>query len=527
MRMCLACILSLTSVLFNCGIPHSVKEPVSIPRDTTITMQNAYSDLFLDSLAVESFISTELDDSTLNNTFRNFYKVRNYEFAWFNEDGLTLQAEGFWNALDNHLQISGRHSPTGKELKIVIDSMLYHDSVYLDPALIIKTELRLTKHFFIYAKIAYGTETDPEEFQWHVPKRKLNVYEMIDSVSSKRNTDWQPLNKYFIRLQNTIRHYREIEQQGGWQEIEIRRTIKKGDQDSVVKQIKRRLAVTGHFTPHDTSAIFTDSLQRSITKVQGLYGISQTGLIDKSLIKELNISVVDRIKQMLLNLERIKWMPPQPEKCVIVNIPEYRLHVFEKRQEIMRMNVVVGKSANRTVVFSDEIKYVVFSPYWNIPSSIVRNEILPAMNRNKNYLRRNNMEITGYAGGLPVIRQKPGRSNALGRVKFLFPNNYNIYLHDTPAKSLFERDKRAFSHGCIRIERPFDLAKYLLSEDSAWTSDRIQSAMNKKVEMWVTIAEPIPVYIVYFTSWVDDQGNVHFREDIYGHDRKLASRLFN
>ena len=190
------------------------------------------------------------------------------------------------------------------------------------------------------------------------------------------------------------------------------------------------------------------------------------------------------------------------------------------------MNIVVGKAANRTVIFSDDLKYVVFSPYWNVPQSIVRNEIYPAMKRNSNYLQRNNMEVTGYSNGLPIVRQKPGKSNALGDVKFIFPNSYNIYFHDTPSRSLFDRQQRAFSHGCIRVQQPFDLAVYLLRNQPEWTKEKIKAAMHQSTEKWVTLNKSVPVFITYFTSWVDGKGILHFTEDIYGHDKRMADHLF-
>ena len=190
------------------------------------------------------------------------------------------------------------------------------------------------------------------------------------------------------------------------------------------------------------------------------------------------------------------------------------------------MNIVVGKEGNSTVIFNDELKYIVFSPYWNVPRSIVKNEILPAMSRNPNYLASQNMEITSQKGSIPTIRQLPGPRNSLGRVKFLFPNNYNIYFHDTPAKSLFQREKRAFSHGCMRLEDAKKLAVYLLRDQPEWTEDRIQQAMSQGTEKWVTLKQDIPVYVSYFTAWVDEGGALHFRDDIYGHDRRMAERLF-
>ncbi|MDP9229610.1 MAG: L,D-transpeptidase family protein, partial [Bacteroidota bacterium] len=164
--------------------------------------------------------------------------------------------------------------------------------------------------------------------------------------------------------------------------------------------------------------------------------------------------------------------------------------------------------------------------YWNIPESIVKNEILPAMERNPNYLASQNMEITGNEEGLPVIRQLPGAKNALGRVKFLFPNSFNIYFHDTPSKSLFSKDKRAFSHGCIRLSDPVKMANYLLQNNPAWTPEKIEEAMNSDEEKYVKIKDPIPVFISYYTAWVDESGKLNFREDIYGHDKKIAAKMF-
>ena len=190
------------------------------------------------------------------------------------------------------------------------------------------------------------------------------------------------------------------------------------------------------------------------------------------------------------------------------------------------MKIVVGTEAHRTVIFSDELRYVVFSPYWNVPRSIVRNEILPKMNRDPGYLGRMNMERTGTEGGLPVIRQRPGGANALGKVKFLFPNPYNIYLHDSPAKSLFDQTQRAFSHGCIRVSEPFELARYLLKDQPQWTDAAIRKAMNRGSEKWVTLEKKVPVFIYYLTAWVDEAGRVQFRDDIYGHDARMAAHLF-
>jgi murein L,D-transpeptidase YcbB/YkuD len=192
------------------------------------------------------------------------------------------------------------------------------------------------------------------------------------------------------------------------------------------------------------------------------------------------------------------------------------------------MNVIVGKTTNNTVIFNGKLKYIVFSPYWNVPPSIVQKEIIPGMKKDPNYLAKNNMEITGTSNGLPVVRQKPGPKNSLGLVKFLFPNNFDIYLHDTPNHDLFDATTRTFSHGCIRISNPKKFAQYLLRSDTAsvFTDKVIDSLMHLNKEKWVTLPEPLPVYIVYFTAWVDNKGQLNFRKDIYGHDAKMEEKLF-
>jgi murein L,D-transpeptidase YcbB/YkuD len=209
-----------------------------------------------------------------------------------------------------------------------------------------------------------------------------------------------------------------------------------------------------------------------------------------------------------------------------VNIPEYALHFYDSGKHSFSMDVVVGTAANNTVIFNGNLRYIVFSPYWNVTEEIVKKEVLPAMKLDSNYLTKHNMEIVKYNKKQPVIRQKPGPGNSLGGVKFLFPNNYNIYFHDTPFKEAFASSKRTFSHGCIRLGEPVKLAEYLLRKDTTITSDSIKALMSKTDETWMTAKPAIQVTIKYFTAWVDEKGLLNFRDDIYGHDKKMADKLF-
>jgi murein L,D-transpeptidase YcbB/YkuD len=336
---------------------------------------------------------------------------------------------------------------------------------------------------------------------------------------------FNPSRQYTL-LENVLSKYEAIASKGGWEKITgSKKFYQQGESALAIQQLKARLRATGDLTVDDNSNVFTPELTAAVKQVQRRFGFKQNGVVDAALIKELNVPVQTRIMQLQANMERLQQMPAVTEGTrLIANIPEFKLHVYEGDRLVFDMNVVVGSTANKTVTFNDEMKHVVFSPYWNVPPSIVKNEILPHMKRNRDYLWRNNYVQTGTENGLPVIRQLPGPKNSLGQVKFLFPNDHNIYFHDSPAKSLFELRKRAFSHGCIRLAEPAKLAEYLLRNNPEWTPAKIAKAMDAGKEQWVNLPSPVPVSITYFTAWVDADGTLHFREDIYGHDKTAAKR---
>jgi murein L,D-transpeptidase YcbB/YkuD len=267
------------------------------------------------------------------------------------------------------------------------------------------------------------------------------------------------------------------------------------------------------------------------------------GKLNTKTIIELNKTVEYRIKQILVNLERLRWIPDTIENdYLLVNIPEYKLHIIKNGKLLWETNVIVGKEAKRTSVFRGNIARIILNPYWNIPNSIINEEVLPKLKRNSNYLSKNNMEVVSSSGkpidastinwnkyteNIPyLIRQKPGNENSLGKMKFLFPNNFNIYLHDTPAKELFNQRHRDFSHGCIRVENPKKLALYLLQKNTNWNGEKIDKVLETITETGIAIKPKMPVYIVYFTAWVDDKNNLNFRNDIYNLDEQLAKNIF-
>lgn len=499
---------------------------VQVPRDTSITPAVAFTSLILDSIKVEKYIASDAREKDLVPEIRNFYNTRNYQYAWFDEEGLTEKGEAFWNLHQMQIAEDDDTSVSARRLHDNMELLLNEDTTGFTGENLRNTELDLTLHFFRYLNTVFNTKVSPEQMQWHIPMRKINVLTMLDSFLSGKGSDWKPLNQTFYKLENKVGQFAAIVRAGGWPFINMKKgELKPGEKDPLIVQVKRRLGISGDYNTSDTTIVFTSELEAAIKKMQNGYGLKESGKINTSLIRMLNVPVEERLKQIKINLERWRWLP-SIENGIFVNIPEYKLHVFEAGKEVLHMNIIVGKAANRTVIFSDRIEHIIFGPYWNVPRSIVRNEILPAMRRSGNYLARNNMEITGYSNGLPEIRQRPGPGNALGSVKFVFPNRYNIYLHDTPAKTLFSNEKRAFSHGCIRIQNPFELAKYLLRNDKQWTDERIRDEMNRTSEKLVKINPTVPVFVVYFTSWIDADGLLHFRDDVYGHDKRMAGHLF-
>ena len=354
---------------------------------------------------------------------------------------------------------------------------------------------------------------------------------LADSLLTKKHKDdkyFEDVNEPYRLLKEQLSFYYNIAKQGGWPEINTsKKTFRKGSRDPVLGVIKKRLQITGEMPGNDTTHIFNDSLENAVRVYQQRMGYNPDGIINSTLIKDMNVPVAQRVKQLLMNMGRMRWMPSASNgKLIVVNIPEFKLHMYEGKQKAFEMVVVVGKEGHNTMMFNGDLNQIVFSPYWNVPPSIVKNEILPAMASNPGYLDGQNMEITDSDGALPTIRQRPGPGNSLGKVKFLFPNSFNIYFHDTPSKSLFERDKRAFSHGCIRLEEPEKMANYLLRDSPEWTPERINAAMNAGTEKYVKLKDPVPVVITYYTSWVDENGQLNFRDDVYDHDKKLADKMF-
>jgi L,D-transpeptidase YcbB len=493
-------------------------------RNLAINKSNSYSTLFMDSTTMESFIKEQKLDDSISRDMRIFYNARNFQFAWFSGDGLTEQSYTFRSLYD----YSERRDKK-KVLDYKLDNLMLNDSLRALRASrnITKTELLFTWRFIRFLWSNYPNDKIRHNLlAKFVPSQKQEIMERAEAILQD---DAKASNAAYNSLKKELQKYVKIASNGGWPTIPERgKKYKVGKEDTVISVVKQRLHVTGQFAGNDTSSLFTAELEDAIKNVQSTYGFTADGVINTPLIQELNKPVRSRVQQLMINMERMRWQPADPKgRMIVVNIPEFMMHVWDGNTKEFDMEVIVGKQGNSTVMFSGNLEQIVFSPYWNVPESIVREEILPSMEEDPEYLMQNNMETTGVKNELPVIRQLPGDDNQLGKVKFLFPNSFNIYFHDTPHKDLFKKSQRAYSHGCIRLADAEKLAGYLLKDNGEWTPSKIEEAMNRGKEKFVKIEDPVPVFIHYYTAWVDENNLLQFRKDIYGHDRKMARKLFS
>ncbi len=340
----------------------------------------------------------------------------------------------------------------------------------------------------------------------------------------------RPQDEQYTALREQLKRYREIAAAGGWTKVPGGPSLRPGDTAQVerLRALRERLAVEefidrGDITTDSTGrAIYEGELAGAVATFQRRHGIVVDSILGPGTLASLNQTAEYRAGQIMANLERYRWMPRSlGDRYIYVNVPAFRLDAYEDGRPVLSMRVIVGQdyADQATPAFADSMTYLEFAPYWNVPKKIAEEELWPKINADPGYLERNDYEIVEDRGG-PRIRQRPGEKNALGTVKFIFPNDLNIYLHDTPDHSLFDRDVRAFSHGCIRVQKPHELAQYALSGMPGWTEERIQRAVRGPNRQ-VVLKEKIPVYIVYFTAYVRD-GTLWFANDLYERDSELV-----
>lgn len=501
-------------------------------RDLSINESNAYSDLFLDSSAIETYIQKEkLSDSTARH-LRNFYTVRNNQYAWLTTQGFTEQARGLWGLYSSDQDttaVKDGMAGADADFREQMDTLLQQDtlSITRNDSNYVATELALTHQLIQYASAHPDGTVNLGTLYQLVPAKRMETMQLADSILHRQKDSARfASNKAYSVMKQQLAVYYEIANKGGWQPIAAS-GLKKGSRSPAVTALKKRLQATQDYAGTDTTDLFSDSLVAAIRAYQQRNGLTPTGAVNDSLVALLNVPAKDRVQQILVNLNRMQWMAaPQDSNYLQVNIPSFMLYAYEGSNRALEMPVIVGEEGNGTVMFSGNINQIVFNPYWNIPQRIVRDELMPKMKADPTYLKSRNMEIVKQNDSIPTVRQLPGPDNSLGQVKFLFPNSFDIFLHDTPHKNLFNQTDRALSHGCIRVQNAPALAEYLLRGQQGWDAQKIRSAIDSRKEQSLSLQKTHPVLISYYTAWVDEQGRMNFRPDVYGHDERAKGRMF-
>ena len=354
-----------------------------------------------------------------------------------------------------------------------------------------------------------------------------------------------PSSFNYHQLLNELSRLRSVQNQGGWKKIPNSSQLRYGKSGSVVKQLIERLRSEGDYSCQHTGKVYTydTCLKKAVKQFQKRHGLYPSGKFNKPTRNKLNLSVEWKIKKILLNLDRIKRLPNQVEdRYIMVNIPDFRLYYKEYGEEKLNMRVIVGDKTHHTPVFSNKVSFIVLNPYWIIPDSIVQKEMIPNLLKNPDYLKQQGYEVrkdyllsrpaidTSEIDWAKVLRnrqtkkykfmQPPGPKNALGKIKFKFPNQFAVYLHDTPTKKLFNKSRRAFSHGCIRIADPKALLATFAPHEPSVNYKRAKRVLKGKKKTQLNLSQHVPVHIVYLTAWINSDGLLHYRDDIYNYDSK-------
>jgi len=445
---------------------------------------------------------------------RAVYAIYDHAPIWIEPDGVKERAAALLAALDSAPSHALRTDayPLDSIRRVVNTKKIDSGATARDIA---NADVLLTAAYVGYASDMLIGQVDPRTLSqsWYIPARRSAVDSAIvhtleDSSMADGLEHMAPQDSEYTVLRREYAHYRSMAAAGGWP------TVQTGMSP---EELAARLSAEGYAAPEE------DSVTAVLKRWQENHDLEPDGKIGRATFAALNVPADERVKQIASNMERHRWLPRAlGQRYVYVNVPAFRLDAYDSGQRVLSMKVVVGSEYNghSTPVFSDSMRWVVFRPYWKPTETMIKTEILPRMAKDKTYLTRNDMEYA-REGGAKVLRQRPGVHNSLGLVKFLFPNDYNIYLHDTNEKSLFARNARAASHGCIRLEQPDKLAEYVLG----WTPDSVKAAMETGGDnRTVALATKLPVYIVYFTSYERD-GRLHFADDVYRRDDGLKTRI--
>lgn len=494
---------------------------------------------------------------------RESYGARGYRPIWLDAEGLTPRGEALLRALEAADEDGLNPNDYGAEARRAL-----HAAEIAAPPALARLELHLSGALLAYLTDLKIGRVDPASLgEEHDIERKsvdpLTLFRGAIEAPSLANyvAAQRPQTAIYAQMRQALRDYRWLATVQADTLVPEGPTLRPGEEDPRVPLLRQRLAqlkqvaspspgaisgfshalVPAAYVP-EPGELYGPALEQAVMAFQRRHGLEVDGIVGRKTIAALNVSLADRAAQILVNLERLRWQPAElGETHVSVNLPDYRMRVVSQGVVLHEARVIIGTPKNRTPLFSDQITYLEFNPFWNVPRSIVGEEILPQLREDPGYLAANNYKLLSDWGGDPSeldpygipwdqvtakgfpfrIRQEPGPGNALGLVKFMFPNHHSVYMHDTPAKSLFGKNRRTFSHGCIRVQHPERFAQVLLG----WSEEEVQAVMENPERRIVSLAEPIPVHLTYYTAWLADDGTLQFRDDPYGNDPLLAQAL--
>jgi len=487
-----------------------------------------------------------------------FYERRLYRPAWSDKDGPTPLADDVVKALQRAalegLRPQDYHLAAIEILLAAARSDAISGGVIV-PDRWAELDLLLTDAFLVYGAHLLPGRVNPETLKpvWVANRRSADLAALLESALASGDiagtlATLAPPQRGFRQLRAALVYHRTVVARGGWPTIPDGPVLKLGDQSPAVAALRERLRLGGDLRAmaFEESSLFNEVLEQSLQRFQRRHGLTVTGVMDAATLAELNVSAERRVEQLELNLERWRWLPQDLGRHhIIVNIAAFELEVVEEDSVVLSMRVVVGRPYHSTPVFSDTMRYLVLNPYWQVPLNIAVKELLPRLKRDPSYLHRQKMQVfRNWSPGTREVdpatidwsvitparfpfrlRQAPGSINALGRIKFMFLNKYNVYLHDTPSRPLFEETQRDFSHGCIRIQQPIELALYLLRQDPRWDRNALLHALDGAIDRTVPLPQPMPIHLLYWTAWADKDGTIQFRRDIYGQDAPLLAAL--
>lgn len=492
------------------------------------------------------------EDVSLGDEVVDFYRQRNYLPVWHGRSGLRRDAE----ALLEQLRAAPEQGLCGEDYFLpALERQLAwrRDQLQrgsaLSPADSAVLDVLLTQSFFSLGNHLLAGRVDPEltHVDWRAQRRSLDLGRLLPSAVEGDSlkallAELPPPHPEYRALMVALGKYRNLAARGGWPTVPAGEKLVPGDIDPRLPAIRARLLVTGELPaplPYEGNAYGPGTLA-AVKRFQQRHGLEPDGVIGKRTVEALNVTVEGRIRQIELNLERWRWLTRDlGRRHIRVNIAAYHLDLFEDGKAVLSMPVIVGRPYRRTPVFSSQMSYLEFAPTWTVPPTILREDKLPAIRKNPKFLTDNHFQVISggkvlsnedlaginwrsvAVGRFPgELRMSPGPWNPLGRVKFMFPNPYNVYLHDTNERGLFSRAQRTFSSGCIRIGKPVDLARYLLKDVKGWDEARLQQALMRTSPLQVNF-DPVPTHIQYWTAWVAEDGSLQLRTDLYYRDLDL------